>query len=514
MKYLNHKADLRCTHGGKVKPKSAPTRTLQIDDSPVLCAEDLLGAPIADCPQSGPGLKPCATVTTILMGRALSISSDNFTPLLDTLLARTDGSLPGIVQALSPGGVSMITLAATGADASNSASNAVAAAHAASAAAMAAATKKMDPPENTVLHWYELWLKHQDATVGGAAMNAERVFFLPEFDSTIPIREGFTSATDWVGYHAGKHGIFERFQNAKGEMVNMSQLFFGEEYRWIRPEYRISSHKLKPLTEALCNELAGKFSQNPKAEIRNLQGLIDSAKFTEDLGTIMQQYLHDPKSTVWQGRYAKGEGATLQTNIDFEAHGYRWRLALDPATNRAINFFRIRPELSPQRYFEIVVRWLGKATDAEVHAVPGSTFQVEISATWSGILRQGMQAGATTGAMVSSFLGGIDGFRQGGIPGALRGLAVGALSGAVLGAGLGALQTLIIRILPWLETALNVVGLIATFAAVLLDSQSTGHDPQEFAERYTDDAGNHWALRNIRREGTAFFPNTGRAACR
>jgi hypothetical protein len=32
------------------------------------------------------------------------------------------------------------------------------------------------------------------------------------------------------------------------------------------------------------------------------------------------------------------------------------------------------------------------------------------------------------------------------------------------------------------------------------------NDPQEFCQDYIDDAGNHWALRNIKREGTVFFP--------
>ena len=79
--------------------------------------------------------------------------------------------------------------------------------------------------------WYELKLEAAGAVGAGvSATHAERVFFLPDMDATIPIAEG-PSPADWKGYHTGKHGVYERFSNLKGESVTLGQLFFNEKYR-------------------------------------------------------------------------------------------------------------------------------------------------------------------------------------------------------------------------------------------------------------------------------------------
>src|SRR4051794_6970653 len=102
--YLNHRAILQCTHGGRVMLIPPPFRSLWTMNSPVVTEPDLLKAPIIGCPQIGPGLKPCTKITVILMGKALQIQIDGEVPILDSLRAMTDGSAPGIVTAMYDGG--------------------------------------------------------------------------------------------------------------------------------------------------------------------------------------------------------------------------------------------------------------------------------------------------------------------------------------------------------------------------------------------------------------------------
>ena len=107
----------------------------------------------------------------------------------------------------------------------------------------------------TVFEWYELQLlKSGAAGAGQAALYAERVFFLPDIDATIPIKEGPPPA-DWTGYHTAKHGIYERFMNLKGEEVRLSRLLYNEEYRWVRSEWLENPNQLKALTEPQINNL-------------------------------------------------------------------------------------------------------------------------------------------------------------------------------------------------------------------------------------------------------------------
>ena len=56
--YLNHRAILQCTHGGRVMLIPPPFRSLWVMQSPVITEPDLMQAFIIGCPQIGPGIKP------------------------------------------------------------------------------------------------------------------------------------------------------------------------------------------------------------------------------------------------------------------------------------------------------------------------------------------------------------------------------------------------------------------------------------------------------------------------
>lgn len=102
--YLNHRATLQCAHGGQVMLIPPPFRSFHPMGSPVITDFDLMNAVIVGCPQIGPGLKPCTKITAILMGRSFLFTVDGYAPLLDTLMALTDGVAPGVVTALNHGG--------------------------------------------------------------------------------------------------------------------------------------------------------------------------------------------------------------------------------------------------------------------------------------------------------------------------------------------------------------------------------------------------------------------------
>ena len=101
--YLNHRATLQCTHGGRVILFPPVHRSFNIMGSHGLTDQDLLKAMIIGCAQMGPGVKPCTKITTILMGKAGKIITDGEIPILDTLQAMTDGAPPGMVTAIDNG---------------------------------------------------------------------------------------------------------------------------------------------------------------------------------------------------------------------------------------------------------------------------------------------------------------------------------------------------------------------------------------------------------------------------
>src|SRR5260370_3534706 len=97
--YLNHRAILQCTHGGRVMLIPPPFRSLWVMQSPVITEPDLMQAFIIGCPQIGPGIKPCTKIVAILMGRSFQIQIDGEVPILDSLRALTDGAPPAAVTA-------------------------------------------------------------------------------------------------------------------------------------------------------------------------------------------------------------------------------------------------------------------------------------------------------------------------------------------------------------------------------------------------------------------------------
>lgn len=101
LKYLNHASVLTCTHGGKVQLMPPAYRSFYVQGTPVLTERDLMAALIVGCPQVGVGIKPCTKVTQILLGRARDIRVDGDTPILENLLALTDGAPPGTCSAVS-----------------------------------------------------------------------------------------------------------------------------------------------------------------------------------------------------------------------------------------------------------------------------------------------------------------------------------------------------------------------------------------------------------------------------
>jgi hypothetical protein len=342
----------------------------------------------------------------------------------------------------------------------------------------------------------------------------------------VPIAEGPTPGTSWKGYHAGKHGVYETFNNLRSNGVNMGELFFGERYRYVRSEWKDAGGRLKFMTEAeFQTTLKAAFDKFPGGKARpviidDLSGVFDSEKFTADIHKLYRKYGTSPRTTIWQGRYVAKDFKTgakticdLQTNVDFEAYGRRWRLALDAKTGRALNFFEIlevKPgEMAKMEFTEVVVRWKGKITN-NVQAYTRGTVTVRISATWKGLMLQGAKAGAITGGLTAGFLGAISGFKKEGIPGALKGFAIGAIMGAGFGGAIGGAASLASRIWPWVGKVAKIGGFILTVVAIMLDSAETALDPPEFHPSKKDKDGNLWFVRNVKKEGVLFPEYTPR----
>jgi hypothetical protein len=366
-------------------------------------------------------------------------------------------------------------------------------------------------PPRTAFDWYELKLAAAGATAGAAATNPERIFFSPTLDATTPIKEG-RPPLDWSGYHTGKHGVWERWINLKGEEVSMGDAFFGEKFRWVQSQYLKSPNELLTLTDA---EFMAKLKRvYKKGKVDDLSVIFDSDKFTQDAKTLFDQNKLKPSSTVWQGRYLTKDPQTgalvadvLQTNVDFQFNGSKFRIAVDAKTGRALNFFRIlEGKANPMKFTEVVLKWKGSATDVTPHTLPGSTITVGISATWTRLFLQGVKAGSITGAVVTGFFGAIDGFKKEGMVGALKGLAIGGGVGAVVGAATGGFFALIARVAPVVGKVLGVLGFVTTVLSILLDATETGLDPQEFGNGVKDGDGNLWAYRHIVKTGSAFSP--------
>jgi hypothetical protein len=369
---------------------------------------------------------------------------------------------------------------------------------------------EIGPRRRNVFQWYELKLVAAGAAGAGAsAMYAERVFFLPEMDAKIPLKEG-PPPLDWTGYHAGKHGVYERFTNLKGESVNLGEFFFGEKYRWVQSQYLNSPNELKTFTADEFSKMLDRAYKDTKTQTENLSGIFDSDKYVQDIQTLFNKYKIDPKSTVWQGKLRLRDGTidALQTNVDFEFQGFKYRIAVNAKTGQMLNFFRImeKPQYGFMKFEEIVLKWRGKVTDVTVHCPEGSTVAIEISANWTGLFKQGVKSGGLAGGLVSAFFGAIDGFKKEGLVGALKGLAIGGALGLAIGGGVGGIVAVLARIWPIVGKIAKIGGFVVTIVAILLDATETGRDPQEWAQWQKDKDGNLWGYRHIIKAGSIWFP--------
>lgn len=103
-KVVNSQARIVCPHGGQVLliPKQT---TVLAGGAPVMCAPDLVGAPIAGCTVPvTPATKPCTTVVSTLPGStAVKVSVTGRPVYVDTLVGTTDGVPPAVVTVASPG---------------------------------------------------------------------------------------------------------------------------------------------------------------------------------------------------------------------------------------------------------------------------------------------------------------------------------------------------------------------------------------------------------------------------
>jgi hypothetical protein len=362
------------------------------------------------------------------------------------------------------------------------------------------------PEDRSVFYWTERALRQAGAVSGIPANYAERVFYLPELDSSIKIAEGPAPA-DWEGYHAGKHGVWERFSNLKGENVNMGKLYFNEKFRWVRSEYKnAKTGELIQFTDTQFNDLVNTAYQKAPAQTTDLSHIFDSKKFTSDVAQIYKQHIAASDSTMWQGRYLYRDGSMgeLQTNVDFKAHGQNWRIALDAGTGKILNFFKIDYKYPPMKFTEIVIKWKGQVTDPVVHLAPNSTIRAEVSSSWKGLIGQGIKAGSVSGGLISGFLGSISGFKQEGIPGALKGLSVGLIVGGGVGGAVGGATALGQRIYPWIGKIVKIAGFVLSVASILLESIELSLDAPEWAKHEKDKDGNLWSFRNYKKEGTLF----------
>jgi hypothetical protein len=369
---------------------------------------------------------------------------------------------------------------------------------------------EIGPRRRNVFRWYELKLVAAGAAGGGAsAMNAERVFFLPEMDAKFPIKEG-PPPLDWTGYHAGKHGVYERFKNLEGESVNLGEFFFGEKYRWVQSQYLNNPNELKTFTAEEFSKLLDRAYEDSQKQTENLSGIFDSDKYVQDIQTLFDKYKADPRSTVWQGKLMLKGGAIddLQTNVDFEFKGFKYRIAVNAKTGRMLNFFRImeKPQYGFMKFQEMVLKWKGRVTDVSVHCPEGSTVSIEISSNWTGLFKQGVKAGALTGGLVSAFFGAIDGFKKEGLVGAFKGLAIGGALGLAIGGGVGGIVAVLARIWPIVGKVAKIGGFVFTVIAILLDATETGLDPQEWAQWVKDKDGNQWGYRHIQKTGSIWSP--------
>jgi hypothetical protein len=102
---LTMASKLVCVHGGTVQipPVSHP---LSVDGQAVLVQNDVMNAPIPDCPNKGsPGLVPCTLITAVTAGLSTTLTVSGQAVLLATAQGLTNGAppLPVLWQVQSAG---------------------------------------------------------------------------------------------------------------------------------------------------------------------------------------------------------------------------------------------------------------------------------------------------------------------------------------------------------------------------------------------------------------------------
>jgi hypothetical protein len=94
---------VRCPHQAPLLIQPSQ-RLLVVDGQAVLVQADLLAATVTACPNSGPGLKPCTKVTSILTGLAVTLRVGIEPVVLETAQGLTDGAPPPALWQVSSAG--------------------------------------------------------------------------------------------------------------------------------------------------------------------------------------------------------------------------------------------------------------------------------------------------------------------------------------------------------------------------------------------------------------------------
>jgi hypothetical protein len=374
----------------------------------------------------------------------------------------------------------------------------------------------------TALEWGDLKLPYAGGSAAiGVGWEAERYFFVHDMNGNILLREAPKPPANWEGYHAGKHGLWDDIKiprASKVEMVKMGDFFYGEKYRWVRPEYLKDPNTLKTFTEDEFQKLLEKGFEKAPKESEDIGYLFDAKKFTQDVKDLFEQYKTDPQSTVWTGRlrlrnWQTGEFtelADLQTNVDFLYKGVKFRVSVEAGTKQGLNFMQIFDNVDPSKvmkYRFITLKWQGQVKNVEVHKVEGDTITIEMTSTFRGIFLRGALSGAITGGLISGFFGAISGFRQGGIAGALKGFAYGMFWGGLTGAGIGGAVAVASRIWPIVGRIAMVAGVVTIVATIMLTPSDIGLEPQDWARHEKDADGNVWWYRHIEKRGSIWNPD-------
>ncbi|HRV94075.1 MAG TPA: hypothetical protein P5526_18090 [Anaerolineae bacterium] len=94
---LTEASVVTCIHQAPVQLKASQHK-LTVDGQAVILQRDLIGALVNNCPNKGPGLVPCATITTIITGVSTELMVDGQLAMLETATGLTNASPPAPVM--------------------------------------------------------------------------------------------------------------------------------------------------------------------------------------------------------------------------------------------------------------------------------------------------------------------------------------------------------------------------------------------------------------------------------